>query len=264
MNRITIGIFAVSATLALATPALASHSWGNYHWARTASPFTLKLGDNVSSAWDPYLRTASSDWSWSPVLDTTIVTGGGGRNCRATLGRVEVCNSKYGSNGWLGLAQIWITGGTHIAQGVVKVNDSYFNTAKYNNPNERLHVMCQEIGHTFGLGHTSENGSSQDTCMDYFSNTGVNATSASSTKPNPHDYDMLGIIYSHFNSGTPFDSSTTIRATALSQGNRADVNTDNLSGWGKEIRKDSRGHGSLYERDLGGGNKVFTFITWVE
>jgi hypothetical protein len=27
---------------------------GNYHWARTSNPFTLKLGDNVSSAWDSY------------------------------------------------------------------------------------------------------------------------------------------------------------------------------------------------------------------
>ena len=40
----------------LLTPerASASHSCGNYHWARTANPFTLKLGDNVSSAWDSW------------------------------------------------------------------------------------------------------------------------------------------------------------------------------------------------------------------
>src|SRR3990167_9769455 len=84
----------------------ASHSWGSYHWARTSNPFTLKLGDNLSSSWDPYLVTTSTDWSVSPVLDTTIVAGGTTpRNCRATSGRVEVCNSKYGNNGWLGLAQ---------------------------------------------------------------------------------------------------------------------------------------------------------------
>src|SRR5438094_52420 len=33
----------------------ANHSWGGYHWARTANPFTLTLGDNLSSTWDPYL-----------------------------------------------------------------------------------------------------------------------------------------------------------------------------------------------------------------
>ena len=45
----------------------ASHSWGNYHWARTTSSFTLKLGDNVNSTWDPILATTSSDWSKSMV-----------------------------------------------------------------------------------------------------------------------------------------------------------------------------------------------------
>ena len=49
----------------------------------------------------------------------------------------------------------------------MKLNDTYFAMAQYNNPNERAHVMCQEIGHTLGLAHTSEDGSSQSTCMDY-------------------------------------------------------------------------------------------------
>src|SRR6266540_1791449 len=53
----------------------ANHSWGGYHWARTSNPFTVKLGDNVSSTWDSALSTASSDWSKSTVLDTTVVAG---------------------------------------------------------------------------------------------------------------------------------------------------------------------------------------------
>ena len=88
-----------------AVPAIshANHSWGGYHWARTTSSFTLKMGDNVSSAWDSYLATTSSDWSKSTVLDTTTVPGlTTGRRCRATAGRVEVCNSTYGNTGWLG------------------------------------------------------------------------------------------------------------------------------------------------------------------
>ena len=56
--------------------AYASHSWGGYHWARTSNPFTLKVGDNVSSAWDPYLNEAIADWSASSVLNLVKVTGG--------------------------------------------------------------------------------------------------------------------------------------------------------------------------------------------
>src|SRR6266705_5365147 len=71
----------------------ANHSWNGYHWARTSNPFTVKLGDNVSSTWDPILATTSTDWSASSVLDTTIVPGTANpKNCRPTSGTVQVCN----------------------------------------------------------------------------------------------------------------------------------------------------------------------------
>ena len=247
----------------LVSTADASHSWGTYHWARTANPLTLKLGDNVSSAWDPYLAVASSDWSASEVLDTTVVAGAARRNCQPTKGRVEVCSKSYGYNGWLGLAQIWISG-SHITQGAVKMNDSYFNTPTYNNPNERQHVMCQEIGHAFGLNHQSEDGSSQDTCMDYFSNTGANAGSILSTHPNQHDYDQLVTIYTHL------DSSNTAFSSALGGVNGKptavghDVDLSDPSAWGQAVREDARGNNAVYVRDLGNGEKVFTFVTWAE
>ncbi|MDP9245472.1 MAG: hypothetical protein M3O64_02365, partial [Chloroflexota bacterium] len=201
LRALAVSAIALVLVVANVAPVEANHSWGGYHWARTSASFTVKLGDNLSTGWKPYLATASSDWTQSTVLDTTIVAGGAKGNCRPTSGRVEVCNKSYGFNGWLGLAQIWITGGTHITQGAVKVNDSYFNLAQYNNPNEKQHVMCQEIGHTFGLGHTSEDGSTQHTCMDYSSD-------PTSTHPNQHDYDELATIYGHL------DSFSTIGAAA--------------------------------------------------
>jgi len=241
------------ASLTMFTPAEATHSWSGYHWARTANPFVLKVGDNVDATWDSYLNTSNTDWSVSNVMDLTPVLGSTtGRRCRATLGRIEVCNAAYGSNGWLGLASISITGGTHITQGTAKMNDTYFSTATYNNPNERLHVMCQEVGHTFGLGHTSEDGTSQNTCMDYFSNTGVNATSTLSTHPNAHDYDELATIYAHL------DTSTTIAASSASS---PSVGEDRAS-WGREVSRAANGSESTFERDFGGGNLVITHVTW--
>lgn len=236
----------------------ANHSWGNYHWARTANPFTLKLGDNLSSTWKSYLDTTSNDWSVSGVLDTIIVTGNtNSRRCKPTLGRVEVCNSKYGNNGWLGLAQIWVSG-DHIIQGVTKVNDSYFNTAIYNKPAWKNLVMCQEVGHTFGLSHQDEDFSNPNigTCMDYTDDPdGSIKDQLDNQHPNYHDYEELGIIYSHL------DSTTTVnQTTAQSARQLAVENLDNRSEWGQEIRTDSRGHSSLFVRDLGNGNKLFTFV----
>jgi len=250
MNTLSrIGLSAAAIILLFASVAFASHTWSTYHWARTSNPFTLKLGDNLSTNWKSYLATTSSAWSQSTVLDTTIVPGLGGSNCRAQTGRVEVCNRKYGFNGWIGLAQIWISG-SHITKGLAKMNDTYFNLSQYNNPNEKLHVMCQEVGHTLGLGHTSEDGSSQGTCMDY-------SNSPSSTLPNAHDYAQLEGIYAHL------DSSTTLSQMSASKG-QADIVSDDPRTWGRETHRSADGRASLYERDFGNGEKVFTHVFWAE
>lgn len=236
----------------IAGVAFATHSWGSYHWARTLNPFTLKLGDNVSSAWDPYLATTSSDWSQSSVLDTTVVPGSFRGNCKPTAGRVETCSKSYGFNGWLGVASIWINGAGHITQGTVKVNDTYFNTSTYNTPAWRNLVMCQEVGHTLGLNHQDETFGNPNlgTCMDYTSDPSTNQ------HPNEHDYEQLGTIYGHL------DSITTIGQTIFNKENRNDAtDAENL---GKEIKKNSKGKTSLYELDLGKGEKLFTFVFWAE
>ncbi len=247
-NRALIAIIVISA---VATVAYANHSWGGYHWARTSNPFALKLGDNVSATWDSYLATTSSDWNLSSVLDTVIVAGKTRpKVCRATSGQVEVCSEKYGANGWLGVATIWASG-LHITQGTVKVNDTYFNTPTYNKPAWRNLVMCQEVGHTIGLDHQDEDFSNPPlgTCMDYSSDPTLNQ------HPNQHDYDMLETIYAHL------DTTTTLKQSLVS-GVASEVDLDDPKEWGKELRKSSDGKASLYERDLGKGHKVFTFVIW--
>ncbi len=237
----------------------ADHSWGGYHWARTSSSFALKLGDNVSSAWDSYLATASTKWSLSSVLDTSVVSGlSNQKNCKATLGRVEICNRTYGNNGWLGVAQIWITGGTHVAQGVVKLNDTYFNTSTYNKPAWRNLVVCQEVGHTFGLDHQDENFSNANlgTCMDYSNDPARNDGAGDNQYPNTHDYEQLETVYAHL------DSTTTVGASAPTKNGNALL--ENRSDWGKSVRKDKEGRDSVFEKDLGGGKKVLTHVFWVE
>jgi hypothetical protein len=151
---------ALLATLLLVVitaPSYGNHNWGRYHWGRSTSPFTLKTGDNVGPAWDTHLNEAITDWNHSVVLDLDKVVGGTtGSACQPTLGRIEACNAEYGSNGWLGIAQIWATNRGHITQAVTKVNDSYFKTATYNTPAWRRLVMCQELAHDFGLDHQDE------------------------------------------------------------------------------------------------------------
>ncbi len=258
------------ACAALPAVTYATHSWGGYHWARTTAQFTLKLGDNLTSAdWKGHLSQTSSDWN-SPVpsgattpLLTAIAAGQSNKNCSTIAGTTQVCNRTYGKNGWLGLATIYITGGVHITQGSAKLNDTYFNTATYNNPNERLHVMCQEVAHTFGLGHTSEDGNSQNTCMDYFSNTGTNAGSMLSTRPNAHDFDQLNSIYNNNIIGGHLDSTTTVAAAATLAASGVDV-TDDPNSWGQRVRHSANGRSSYYERYNADGSMAVTHVYWTE
>ena len=263
-RRFLIISFVLVAFLGTTLLTSANHSWGNYHWARTSNPFTLKLGDNVTNAWDSYLQEASGDWNGSNVLDTTVVAGGNAnpKNCRPVAGRVEVCNAKYGNNGWLGIAQIWASGG-HITQGLVKLNDTYYSTSRYNTPAWRLMVMSQEIGHTFGLDHQDETFDNYNlgTCMDYTNNpaggvyNGFNYGPANLT-PNNHDFQQLSSIYNHT------DGSTTIGQATEMPAAMNDIDFEGPRQWGRMIRSTNDGHTELYELDFGNGHKIFTFVTW--
>lgn len=263
MIRKSLILVAVLAVGAFATTASATHAWGNYHWGRTANPLPLQLGDNVTSTWDASLLLARDDWNVSTVLETTVNTGRTtARQCKPTAGRGEVCNSKYGNNGWLGIAQIWING-DHITQGVVKLNDTYFNTATYNTSAWRNLVMCQEIGHIFGLGHQDENFSNANlgTCMDYTN------LPTSNQHPNAHDYSMLEQIYSHLDATNTYilysGSDTGVPGNGKGNGGMndvpfADIDLENPAEWGKKVGS------HLYERDFGNGKKVLTDVIWVE
>lgn len=244
--------------LIVPTSVSANHAWGGYHWARKSNPFTLQVGDKVTSAWDAFLRQASTDWSTSSVLHTSVVNGTAVKKlCSATTGTVQVCNSRYGNTGWLGIAQIWASG-AHITKGTVKVNDTYFDTATYDSPAWRQMVMCQEIGHTFGLGHQDEDFNNADlvdvngvqSCMDYTSQP------AGNEQPNAHDFEELGIIYAHT------DSTTTVSATTVSNG-RAGVPEVDAS-WGSLVAVTNGGHGATYLLDLGAGNVILTHVLWAD
>ncbi|MEP6705761.1 MAG: hypothetical protein ABJB34_13225, partial [Acidobacteriota bacterium] len=155
---------------------------------------------------------------------------------------------------WLGLASINITGGTHITQGSAKMNDSYFSSSTYNNPNEKLHVVCQEVAHTFGLDHQSTDGSSQNSCMDYFSNTGANSGSTLSTRPNYHDFEELASIYSHL------DATTTVGFAASATNPYTDDSAP--ENWGRLVSQSANGKSSTYERENWDGTKLATHVYW--
>jgi hypothetical protein len=261
MHRRLPLLVGVALAVGLLTPAVANanHDWRGYHWTRSSNPLSLDLADNVSSSWQTMLTTASSDWSKSSVLNTSVVNGSQGSVCDPTIGRVEVCNGAYGNNGWLGVAQIWIyLGSKHIAQATVKVNDTYFSQSPYNTTPWRQYVMCQEVGHTFGLDHQDETQTNANlgSCMDYTNDPdggagGAASNDASNEHPNAHDYEELETIYRHLDGsgGRP-------------HGPRGNQGPADAAGWGLEVSRTNGGHTSVFVRDVGGDQAIVTFVIW--
>ena len=193
-----------------AAPAQAKHSWGDWHWERATNPVTLKVLNSTTDArtpvggqnWPPMLAKSASDWSQSSVLDLAVQPQTAAdlavrEACPFEPGAIRVCNVYNPDVTWLGLATVLPdlqSGSGHLLAATAQMNDTWFTTPLYNATNAQ-HVMCQEVGHTFGLDHQDESGADLNTCMDY-------ADALDNPSPNAHDYQQLDTIYSHLDGST--------------------------------------------------------------
>jgi hypothetical protein len=194
-----------------AAPAQANHSWGDWHWERAANPVTLRVLNSTTDTrnllggqnWPAMLSKSAADWSQSSVLDLAVqpqsaVDLVARETCAFEPGAIRVCNVVNPDVTWLGLATVLPdpnSGSGHILAATAQMNDTWFSTPFYNATNAQ-HVMCQEVGHTFGLDHQDESGKDLNTCMDY-------ADALDNPTPNAHDYQQIEVIYSHLDgSGT--------------------------------------------------------------
>lgn len=264
--------------IAIAIPVHANHAWGGFHWSRTTT-LAIRLADNVGPAWDAHLQAASTDWTAAAQIDAPVVAGS--RNpatCDPTYGRIEVCSYAYGSTGWLGLANVWSSGG-HVVQATARLNDTYFANPQYNTADWRRSVMCQEIGHAFGLDHQDidQTNANLGSCMDYTSDPsgtrGTNGT-ASNQRPNQHDFDQLNAIYAHvdstqLSSTRPTAAGSAVQAADDEPGRSGAARQMRAAGntpgeWGRAVAQDRKGRGRIFVRELEGGVTLTTFVTWAD
>lgn len=273
-------ILSLSLSLVLALPMLASHGWSNYHWPRSSAEASIRIYRSLTvtsySNWPDHLQksvfgdpsnpnTANRrGWNNSSVLALSIVASGTDAStryyCNAPTGAIRVCNYAYGSTGWAGLAQVWPDSSGHIQRANTKVNDTYMGSSS-NNP-WRRHVMCQEVGHDFGLGHTSENGSSQNTCMDYYKNT--SNSDWTSTGPNQHDFDML-VTQHHASMAPPVNVSSVFASSLRDPGPIAEIDMNAPWQWGVPFAWDREGRAIAFRLDPTpgtDGDEVITRVIW--
>ena len=254
-----IGVILCSGT------AYADHAWSNYHWARTASSFDLKIVNSTTADWDGYVTVAIGDWSRSSKLNMVEDPNGNTqsrvrRQCKGPSGQVRICNLAYGQNGWLGIAGISIDTNGHITTGYTKLNDTYFSMAYYNTSEWKQSVTCQELGHDVGLDHQDEdfNNASLLSCMDY--------QDPPYELPNAHDLEQLETIYGHTDSYDSYASDGGgggggCNAPPGKGCNKGEANGHNRDiGWGVSLGR--RGQSETFMRIDPDGTRHITHVTW--
>ena len=274
-HRVLSLSFAVAVLVTV--PLFASHGWSNYHWPRSTAeasiPIYRSLTTTTYANWPDHLQKSTfgdpnnpnsytrRGWNDSSVLALTIYssyTDSTTRyNCSPPSQAIRVCNYPYGSTGWAGLAQVWPDSNGHITKANTKVNDTYFGSGSY--VTWQRHVMCQEVGHDFGLGHTSENGTSQNTCMDYYRNT--SNSDWQSTGPNQHDFDQLKT--QHHASTLPGAGDLFMEGLRAG-GPFADSDLNAPWQWGTPIEWSPDGQPVTYLLDPTPtpGDEMITYVTW--
>lgn len=258
-RKIVVSLAVLLAASMVSTASWAGHSWGKYKWKPASVMLSLELGDNLDATWTDHLRdaiygaaTLPVSWNNSVVVEAKVVTGlTTGALCEVNTGTVQVCNANYGDTGWLGIAQIQTSRGTTIVAGLAKQNDYYFDQPAYNTVAWRQMVMCQEVAHTFGLGHQDENfgNTNLGSCMDYTSNP---LGPPNNTMPNDHDFAQLEAIYGGGGGGGGCNPKS------------PKCNPSTAAGGHAEFGLLVSGHGGIevYEKNLGNGRKLVTQVTW--
>lgn len=240
--------------------ALADHAWSTYHWQTVSGVATPLVVDNTVGAWKPRVVLAVNDWNASAHIESNLTTGTtNAKRCPMSSGTIQVCSAAYGQNGWLGIATISISGG-HIVAGSTKVNDTYFAFPTYNTEDWKQLVICQEIGHDYGLGHQNEDFNTDVTrsCMEYTSLPDGN------TSPDQHDYDQLALIYDHGEGSTGGGGGGGPGGGKGGGGGKplGIEPGDSPADWGRAIGKDAAGRDNEYIRNFN-GYTVITHVTWV-
>ena len=269
LNRgICVGLLLLALAALLPPPTAASHVWSNFHWRRTSSAIlNIPVRRFHSSAWLTRFNTAMTDWrksSMTKVRPFQQSTGGPSNTCPAALNKITSCDGSYGNTGWLGLATVWTFSGGHIAQGTSKVNNTYFNTSAYNTVPWRQLVICQEIGHLFGIGHVNIIFTNANTgsCMDYTNDPdggpgGASSSDPNNMHPNSHDYSLINSRHNHIGSILPgFAPEREVEMSAAA----ATFNPMKLSDLGTLMSIGDGGRTERYQREFGGGVTATSFV----
>ena len=165
----------VAAALTFGAVLVADHSWGGYHWARTTASFNLTIVNSTTSDWDPYVSQAIGRL-------VKFERAQHGRRSQRIYRRPGIAVSAAdpqapsasaishtaSTAGWVSRGFPSTPPGTSLP--ATRSSTTPISVRRrYNQPDWKQSVACQELGHNIGLYHQDEDfdNVSLESCMDY-------------------------------------------------------------------------------------------------
>lgn len=223
-KRFPLLVLVLIGVLTMVVGVVSAEQWSVYHWYRSDdAELVLDIGDCHSPTsrtnWSGLLSEVVANWNDIPNGGNSPYIGFRKTNCGGA--DIKSYNDDYGNTGWLGLATLSIGKGKgyHIRSAESQVNEYYVAYPGYYNFDEAIewqHVLCQEIGHTFGVGHNrpgDSDGNYDNTCMNDV------VFPLRYPTANKYEYDLLNSMYEH-NHGNGGEQGQ----TCFSKGNKCKSN----------------------------------------
>lgn len=140
-----------------------AHNWGSWHWDKTGSQIVIQeyqYGGHTAQS-----EAARLD-AWNKVSNLYNYSVSSHTD-------ISVYDGNYGNTGWVGLASIESSSGSHITHAHSKYN-TYYNYSS----SQIQGVFCQEDFHTYGFDHDNTGG-----CMGlgYYSGSAITLNSHNSS-----------------------------------------------------------------------------------
>lgn len=195
------------------------------------------------------------------IRPKTTFTGRQNSKCPLYAGQITVCDGNYGRTGWGGLAQVGWDGSGHTYYARAIQNNYYYVGSSAATVAYRQLVICQEIGHTLGLGHINVSYTTPNvgSCMDYTNDPdggrgGVSQTDPNNMHPYAHDYAVINARHTHIGFLPP------MAQTAMPPAAMLGLDPKTFETFGTLVYRANAGYTERYEQSFPGG---WGMATWV-
>jgi hypothetical protein len=242
----------------VAVPGNAAADDGFYvpsRWLRTTPQLPMQVNDNTVVEWKKPLEAAVNAWNRSDSIDSPLLRGfADSEKCSGVSGTIQICSTALGRNGWMGVARI-VVAGEHVAYGVAKLNDSYFEDGAVDEAQRRQWILCRQLGHIYGLTLRPRDGADQppSSCMQQAAR-GVWATA-------PDDTDMQTVASQYAELDRFANDVGNSFRDAAGGLNEPEI-IEKPKYWGKAVHYDVEGRPDIFERLITPSRKAVTMVIW--